>query len=71
MGHTVDFKKPDYFTPEEYVQHVYMITGRSTCLEHCLFRNLPMQEDGQDIDFSVFEHGPPAYIAQFLARLEA
>lgn len=70
MGHTIDFNKPDYFTTDEYVQHVYMILGRATCLEWSLFRNLPMLEDGSDIDFTVFEHGPPGYIAQFLKRLE-
>jgi len=70
MGHTIDFSKPDYFTHDEYTQHVYMILGRATCLEWSLFRNLPMLEDGSDIDFTVFEHGPPGYIAQFLKRLE-
>ena len=35
------------------------------------FRNLPMLPDGSDVDFAVFEHGPPGYIAQFLRRLEA
>ena len=70
MGHTIDFTKPDYFTQDEYTQHVYMILGRATCLEWSLFRNLPMLEDGSDIDFTVFEHGPPGYIAQFLKRLE-
>ena len=71
MGHTIDFSKPDYFTAEEYTQHVYMILGRATCLEWSLFRNLPMLPDGSDIDFDVFEHGPPQYIADFLKRLEA
>lgn len=70
MGHTIDFSKPDYFTNDEYTQHVYMILGRATCLEWSLFRNLPMLEDGSDIDFTVFEHGPPGYIAEFLKRLE-
>ena len=65
MGHTVDFSKPDDFTKDEYTQHVYMILGRATCLEWSLFRNLPMLEDGSDIDFTVFEHGPPGYIASF------
>ena len=70
MDHTIDFSKPDYFTSDEYTQHVYMILGRATCLEWSLFRNLPMLQDGSDIDFAVFEHGPPGYIAQFLKRLE-
>ena len=29
-----------------------------------------MHADGSDIDFTVFEHGPPSYIAEFLKRLE-
>lgn len=70
-GHTVDMAKPDYFTSDEFTQHIYMILGRSTCLQHSLFRNLPMLEDLSDFDFSVFEHGPPSYIAEFLKRLEA
>ena len=48
-----------------------MILGRATSLNHSLFRNLPLSEDGQDIDFTVFENGPPRYIAEFLQRLEA
>ena len=71
MGHTIDFSKPDYFTADEYTQHVYMILGRATCLEWSLFRNLPMLPDGSDIDVSVFENGHPQYIADFLKRLEA
>jgi hypothetical protein len=30
-----------------------------------------MLPDGSDINFDVFEHGPPQYIADFLKRLEA
>ena len=71
MGHTIDFRKPEYFTDDEYTQHAYMILGRATSLNHSLFRNLPLSEDGQDIDFTVFENGPPRYISEFLQRLEA
>ena len=71
MGHTIDFRKPEYFTDDEYTQHAYMILGRATSLNHYLFRNLPLSEDGQDIDFTVFENGPPRYISEFLQRLEA
>eukprot|EP00435_Cladocopium_sp_Y103_P036594 s119_g9.t1 len=48
MGHTIDFSKPDYFTADEYIQHVYMILGRATRLQWSLFRNLPMLPDGSD-----------------------
>ena len=45
--------------------------GRATSLKHSLLRNLPLSEDSQDIDFTVFENGPPRYISEFLQRLEA
>ena len=62
MRRTIDCAKPEYFTSDEYYQHVYMILGRATCLEWSLFRNLPVLPDGSDIDFSIFEHGPPQYV---------
>ena len=70
LGHCIDFSKPDYFTDEEYTQHVYMILGRARCMQWSLFRNLPTGADG-DVDFAVFENGPPSYISQFLGELEA
>ena len=27
-GHTIDFSKPDYFSADDYTQHLYMILGR-------------------------------------------
>ena len=70
LGHTVDFSRPDNMSDDEYVQHAYMILGRARSLEWTLMRNLPLLEDG-DVDFSIFEQGPPRYIAEFLKRLEA
>ena len=70
LGHCIDFTKPDYFTDEEYTQHVYMILGRARSMQWSLFRNLPTTADG-DVDFAVFENGPPLYISQFLRQLEA
>ena len=68
VGHTIDLAKPDYFSHDDYVQHLYMILGRAQALEWSLFRNFPTV-DGEP-DFSVFEQGPPSYIAEFLHRLE-
>ncbi|CAE7212339.1 unnamed protein product [Symbiodinium sp. CCMP2592] len=70
LGHCIDFTRPDYFTDEEYTQHVYMILGRARSMQWSLFRNLPTTADG-DIDFAVFENGPPAHISEFLRELEA
>ena len=39
-------------------------------MQWSLFRNLPTTADG-DVDFAVFENGPPLYISQFLRELEA
>ena len=69
VGHTIDLSKPQYFSADDYTQHLYMILGRSQALEYSLLRNVPEDAHG-DVDFSIFESGPPAYIAQFLDRLE-
>ena len=47
-----------------------MILGRAQSLQYSLFRNFPTMENG-DVDWSLFENGPPQYIADFLHRLEA
>ena len=47
-----------------------MILGRAQALQYSLFRNFPTTENG-DVDWSLFENGPPQYIADFLHRLEA
>ena len=70
QGHTIDCVRPSYFSRDVYIQHLYMILGRAQALEYSLFRNFPVT-DNDDIDWSLFECGPPHYIADFLDRLEA
>jgi len=48
IGHTVDLRRPDYHHKDEYKQHLYMILGRATRLEHCLFRNFTQIEEPED-----------------------
>ena len=69
LGHRIDFTKPHYFNEDEYMQHVSMTLGRARSLRWSLFRNLPTTSDG-DVDFTVFENGPPLYISEFLSQLE-
>ena len=69
LGHTIDLHKPDYFHGGEYKQHLYMILGRATSLDYCLFDNFPMDEDGFP-DWHWFEEGPPDYLVHFLEELE-
>lgn len=69
LGHTVDLRKPDYFTDGEYKRHLYMILGRATSLDYCLFDNFPMDEDGLP-EWHWFEGGPPEYLVHFLQELE-
>ena len=52
LGHCIDLTRPDYFTHDEYTQHVYMILGRARSMQWSLFRNLPTTADG-DVDFAV------------------
>ena len=70
QGHTIDCTRPSYFSRDVYIQHLYMILGRAQALQYSLFRNFPTTENG-DVDWSLFENGPPQYIADFLHRLEA
>ncbi len=69
VGHTIDLRKPDYFDPDEYKQHLYMILGRAVGLDYSLFRNFPTTSTGE-LDWHWFEEGPPAYLVHFLAELE-
>ena len=69
QGHTIDCTRPSYFSRDVYIQHLYMILGRAQALQYSLFRNFPTTENG-DVDWSLFENGPPQYIADFLHRLE-
>ena len=64
-----DLQKPDYMSPSEYAQHLYMILGRATSLDYCLFVNFPQDEDGEP-DWAWFEAGPPDYVVHFLGELE-
>ena len=70
QGHTIDCTRPSYFSRDVYIQHLYMILVRAQALQYSLFRNFPTTENG-DVDWSLFENGPPQYIADFLHRLEA
>ena len=71
QGHTIDLQRPHYFTRDVYLQHLYMILGRSTELAFSLYRNMPMCEATGEIDWSLFECGPPHFVSDFLSRLEA
>ena len=68
-GFVIDLYRPSYMGKEEYFQHVYMSLGRGQKLEWELFRNFPADDAG-DLDWSVFESGPPAYLCEFLRVLE-
>ena len=70
QGHTIDLQRPHYFTRDVYLQHLYMILGRSTELAFSLYRNMPMCEATGEIDWTLFEGGPPHFVADFLSRLE-
>lgn len=48
----------------EYFQHVYMSLGRARRLDEVLIRNFPQLESGE-LDWSIFEHGPPDYLVEF------
>ena len=54
VGHTIDFSKPDYFSADDYTQHLYMILGRAKAFKYSLFRNLTETPEG-DIDFSILK----------------
>ena len=51
VGHTIDFSKPDYFSADDYTQHLYMILGRAQAVEYSLFRNLPETPEGDILIF--------------------
>ena len=70
QGHTIDLQRPQYFTRDVYLQHLYMSLGRSTALAFSLYRNMPMCEATGEIDWTLFEGGPPHFVADFLSRLE-
>ena len=68
-GFVVDLFKPRNHTKEEYFQHLYMVLGRARKLDWLLLRNFPHTPDGE-LNWSIFEKGPPAYLCEFMAALE-
>ena len=54
---------------EDYFQHLYMGWGRARKLEQLLLRNFPTASQS-DLDWSIFEHGAPAYLGEFMQALE-
>ena len=53
----------------EYFQHLYMGLGRAQRLDRILIRNFPRADDG-DLDWSIFQSGPPDYLTEFFHALE-
>ena len=52
----------------ECFQHVYMALGRAQKQNRLLLQNFPRAEDGS-LDWTVFEKGPPDFLAEFMRRL--
>ena len=53
----------------EYFQHIYMGLGRAQKLDRVLLRNFPRTSD-DELDWSIFEGGPPDYVVKFMSQLE-
>ena len=68
-GLTLDLYRPQTMQGEEYFQHLYMGLGRAQKLEWLLLRNFP-QDDAGELDWSIFEKGPPDCHVEFLEALE-
>ena len=72
-GLTLDLYRPQTMRGEgrdaEYFQHVYMALGRAQKLEWMLLRNFPRDTYGE-LDWSLFEKGPPEFIVEFFEFLE-
>ena len=72
-GLTLDLYRPQTMQGEErepeYFQHLYMGLGRAQKLEWMLLWNFPRDEQG-DLDWSIFEKGPPDFLVEFLEALE-
>ena len=72
-GFVLDLFRPQTMRGEErepeYFQHLYMALGRAQKLEWLLLRNFPINDEG-DMDWSIFEKGPPDFLVEFLASLE-
>ena len=65
----LDLLRPDYLAPAEYFQYVYMGVGRARKLDWILLRNFPTSADGE-LDWSIFEKGPPDFLCDFMEALE-
>ena len=73
VGMTADLFQPNYLkgqSREEFKQYLYMILGRARKLEWLLLRNLPRTESGE-VDWDLFESGPPPYVEETMERLQA
>ena len=68
-GLVLDLFKPPWMGPGEYYQHLYMGLGRARKLGWVLLRNFPTDAEG-NLDWSLFEAGPPDYLCEFLEVLE-
>ena len=67
MGHTVDLKLTQ--RGEDDWAHYYMILGRATSLSTTLLLNFP-RKDNNDLDWSIFEGGPPQYMLHVFENLK-
>jgi len=69
-GLVLDLFRPGYMGPDEYFQHLYMGLGRARKLEWMLLRSFPL-DGGGELDWSIFEKGPPEYLCEFMVALES
>ena len=72
-GFDVDLYRPSTMSGNdmagEYFQHVYIALGRARRLDEVLIRNFPQLESGE-LDWSIFENGPPDYLVEFARILD-
>ena len=72
-GFVLDMYRPSTMRGEgrepEYFQHIYMGLGRARRLEWVLLRNFPRTAGGE-LDWGIFENGPPDYLVEFLQVLD-
>ena len=73
-GLVLDLLRPQTVRGEEreseYFQHLYMALGRAQKLEWMLLQNFPHDDQGE-LDWSIFEKGPPDFLVEFLEALES
>ena len=72
-GYVLDMYRPQTMRGSErdpeYFQHIYMGLGRAQKLDRVLLRNFPRTSD-DELDWSIFEDGPPDYVVKFMGQLE-